>query len=296
MSESKIIVVPKIIVQRRLAQGEDLWEARTDRNFRVLGKMIKKLREAGVAVIGLGGVGGALAELLVRTGFVKIAITDSTSFEITNLNRQIGATYRSCINREPKALVMKKRLLSIDPFAQVEALTTNPWEYDVRKNFLRECKKLNVKIVANCVDTVSAQCSVARLANELGVPMIIGGVVGEGVEGIVTTFKPGVKYWELLKEIKDEKTVKKTWFKKYKKFLPEEVKAKYNNKGIDDEPYPVLTPVPWILVSVMTIEIIKIVTEIQPPVFFPYVILYKGWSSECSISKCRISKIIPWRP
>jgi len=279
-----------------LEQREDFWKLRTDRNFRLLGKRIRRLREAGVTVIGLGGIGGVLAELLVRAGFMKIVLTDSTRFEVTNLNRQIGATYTSCINEESKALVMKERLLSIDPSAQVEVLTTNPWEYDVRKNFLRECKKLNVKIVANCVDTKPAQCNVARLAYKLGVPMIIGGVVGVGVEGIVTTFKPRVNYCRLIKKIKDERIVKRTWFKKYKKFLPEEVKAKYNNKNIDSEPYPVLTPIPWVLASIMTTEIIKLVTEIQQPVFFPYVIFYKGWNSECNILKCKISEIIPWRP
>lgn len=50
---------------------------------------INLLQEAHVVVVGLGGVGGMSAEVLVRSGIGKMTIIDFDTVEITNLNRQI---------------------------------------------------------------------------------------------------------------------------------------------------------------------------------------------------------------
>ena len=74
---------------------------------------MEKLSNAKVAVFGIGGVGGFVAEALVRNGIENIDIIDNDKINITNLNRQIIATH-STIGKY-KVDVMKDRILDINP-------------------------------------------------------------------------------------------------------------------------------------------------------------------------------------
>lgn len=74
---------------------------------------VKHLSEKKVAVIGLGGVGGATAEGLCRAGIGHLLLLDGDIFDETNLNRQILAT-RSTIGKN-KVDMAEERLLSINP-------------------------------------------------------------------------------------------------------------------------------------------------------------------------------------
>ena len=77
-----------------------------------------KLKKAKVAVFGLGGVGGHTVEALARAGIGHLVLVDYDSYDITNINRQIGALH-STIGRY-KVEVMKERILDINPNAIVE--------------------------------------------------------------------------------------------------------------------------------------------------------------------------------
>ena len=56
---------------------------------------MERLARARVAVFGLGGVGGYVAEALVRSGIGTLDLVDSDRVSLTNLNRQILATHRT---------------------------------------------------------------------------------------------------------------------------------------------------------------------------------------------------------
>ena len=77
-----------------------------------------KLKKAKVAVLGLGGVGGHTVEALARAGIGHLVLVDYDTYDITNINRQIGALH-STIGRY-KVDVMKERILDINPDAIVE--------------------------------------------------------------------------------------------------------------------------------------------------------------------------------
>ena len=49
----------------------------------------EKLRNTPIAVLGVGGLGGSLAEQLIRSGCEQIIICDNDKFEESNLNRQL---------------------------------------------------------------------------------------------------------------------------------------------------------------------------------------------------------------
>ncbi|MBI4115673.1 MAG: ThiF family adenylyltransferase [Candidatus Omnitrophica bacterium] len=77
-----------------------------------------KLRKSCVAIPGLGGAGGYLAEVLVRLGVAKFKIGDPDTFEPTNFNRQIGAAMQTL--GQSKTEVIQRKILSINPEAQIE--------------------------------------------------------------------------------------------------------------------------------------------------------------------------------
>ena len=91
-----------------------------ERTERLIGEeAIKKIQRAKVAIFGIGGVGSFVVEGLVRAGIQKFILIDSDTISRSNLNRQIHATQNTI--GQDKVEVMKKRILEINPEAQVEA-------------------------------------------------------------------------------------------------------------------------------------------------------------------------------
>jgi tRNA A37 threonylcarbamoyladenosine dehydratase len=82
-------------------------------------KALAALGQKGVIVFGLGGVGSWAAEALVRSGIGRITIVDSDSVCVTNINRQVQALPETV--GLPKAAVLMKRLLDINPRCEVSA-------------------------------------------------------------------------------------------------------------------------------------------------------------------------------
>ena len=73
-----------------------------------------------VILFGVGGVGSWCAESLIRSGIHHLTIVDSDCVCATNINRQLMATPETI--GQPKVEVLKKRLLSINPNAEINAL------------------------------------------------------------------------------------------------------------------------------------------------------------------------------
>lgn len=73
-----------------------------------------------VIIFGVGGVGSWCAESLVRSGIRHLTIVDSDRVCVTNINRQLMATTETV--GQVKVEALKKRLLSINPTAEITAL------------------------------------------------------------------------------------------------------------------------------------------------------------------------------
>ena len=121
-----------------------------------------RLKTKKVAVFGLGGVGGYVCEALVRSG---IGAFDSDTVSLTNLNRQIIATHET-VGRY-KAEVMRERMLSINPEAQV----------NIRKCFFLPGNADDFPFggydyVVDAVDTVTAKIELVLRAQAENVPII----------------------------------------------------------------------------------------------------------------------------
>ena len=79
---------------------------------------VECLASKHVALFGVGGVGGYVAEALGRAGIGTLTLVDKDTVSESNINRQIIATYDTIGQR--KTEVMAKRLRSINPEMQVE--------------------------------------------------------------------------------------------------------------------------------------------------------------------------------
>jgi tRNA A37 threonylcarbamoyladenosine dehydratase len=84
------------------------------------GEAVERIAQKRVIIFGVGGVGSWCAESLVRSGIHHLTIVDSDCVSITNINRQLMATTKTV--GQPKVEVLKERLLSINPQAEITAL------------------------------------------------------------------------------------------------------------------------------------------------------------------------------
>ena len=89
----------------------------------LLGKeKMEYLKNARVAVFGIGGVGGYTVEALARSGVGTLDLIDDDKVCLTNINRQIIAT-RSTVGKY-KVDVARDRILDINPDAKVNIYKT----------------------------------------------------------------------------------------------------------------------------------------------------------------------------
>ena len=81
---------------------------------------MERIGQKRVIVFGVGGVGSWCAESLVRSGIKHLTIVDSDSVCASNINRQLMATTQTI--GQVKVDVLRERLLSINPAAEITAL------------------------------------------------------------------------------------------------------------------------------------------------------------------------------
>jgi tRNA A37 threonylcarbamoyladenosine dehydratase len=106
--------------------------------------------------VGLGGVGGICAEMIVRAGVGKLTIVDNDTIDASNINRQIPALHSTV--SQSKAQVLAARLLDINPLLDLTILEVfventsmqaliekEPWDY-----------------VVDCIDTLSAKVDLIK--------------------------------------------------------------------------------------------------------------------------------------
>lgn len=139
---------------------------RFSRQARIIGEeKMNILKNSSVIVFGLGGVGGAAAEALVRGGIGKIAIVDKDVVDITNLNRQIIATEETVGMKKTDAA--EKRFLSINPELIVE-------RFDIfyLPETADEINLSDYDFIVDAIDNVTAKIELIVRAEKQGVPII----------------------------------------------------------------------------------------------------------------------------
>ena len=141
---------------------------------------MKKLAASRVAIFGIGGVGGYVAEALARSGVGKLELVDHDTVALSNLNRQIIALHSTV--GQSKVDVMARRIADINPTAEVTAraifyLPETASEFDFTK----------YDYVVDAIDTVAGKMELVRRAREAGVPIICS--MGAGNKMDPTAFR-----------------------------------------------------------------------------------------------------------
>lgn len=126
---------------------------------------MEKLKNSRVAVFGVGGVGGHLAEALVRSGVGEIDLIDDDTVSISNINRQAVATL-STVGKQ-KVEAAKERFLDINNECRINT---------VNKFFTPETADefdfSAYDYVADAIDTVTGKIELVMRCNETGTPII----------------------------------------------------------------------------------------------------------------------------
>lgn len=126
---------------------------------------MEKLKNARVAVFGIGGVGGFTVESLARSGVGTLDLIDDDRVCLTNINRQIIATRKTI--GQYKVDAAKERILDINPDAVVNTYktffmpdTADTFDFSV------------YDYVVDAIDTVTGKIMLVEAAQKAGTPII----------------------------------------------------------------------------------------------------------------------------
>jgi len=214
---------------------------------------VEKLQKAKVAVYGIGGVGSFVVEGLVRAGIGHIIIVDYDKYDITNINRQLGATH-STIGKY-KVDVMKQRCLDINPNIKIEAY--KPDEIDGGETSLVDS---TITYVVDAIDTMTNKIELIEKAKLENVKIITATSAGNKVDAtkfeVSDIYKTSVcPVCKILRKelknrnIKDLKVV-------YSKEIP--IKPENGEKTLGSISY-----VPSVMGLIVAGEVIKDIIEVE---------------------------------
>ena len=163
--------------------------SRYSRNFQSISlEEQERLDSARVCVVGLGGLGGGVVEILARIGVGTLDLVDGDCFDETNLNRQLLSSEKDL--GVPKAQVARERVAAINSSVNVNAFNTflnseNGWEI-----------MGNAQVVVDCLDSITHRFMLQELAQTWNIPLVSGAIAGTA--GQVTVIYPGDQGFQLI--------------------------------------------------------------------------------------------------
>ncbi len=123
-----------------------------------------------VLIVGAGGLGGYILEMLVRIGIGEITLIDADVFEESNLNRQI----LSDINNigEYKAAMGKNRAISINPEIKINE--------KIEKLTIENADEIvfGHDLVFDALDSIGDRMVLRQAAKKAGIPLVHGAIAG----------------------------------------------------------------------------------------------------------------------
>ena len=129
-----------------------------------------RLLDAHVVVAGLGGLGGAVVEMLARAGVGRLTLIDGDRFEDSNLNRQLLSSVTD-LGRS-KADVAARRVTEVNP-----AVETSKYPVFLNQD---NCRDLigDADIVVDCLDTIPVRLVLQQGCADAGTIMVSAAVAG----------------------------------------------------------------------------------------------------------------------
>ena len=139
---------------------------------------LAKLNTQRVAIFGLGGVGGQVAETLSRSGIGNFTLVDKDIIDTTNINRQIIALHSTLYAK--KVDICAERIQDINPNTRIEKLYV-----EFNENTILDFSQFDY--VVDVVDDLNAKFEIIKRAKLVGIPVI--SAMGAGNKLDITALK-----------------------------------------------------------------------------------------------------------
>ena len=143
----------------------------------------RNIRKARVAVVGVGALGCAISDQIVRAGVRSIRLVDNDIAEISNLQRQVLINENDVQQRTPKALAAAGKLREANSEVEVKALVQRFTSENARE-ILSE-----IDFVFDGTDNFETRYLLNQTCFDLGLPWFFGGVLG--MSGLSFPVLPG---------------------------------------------------------------------------------------------------------
>jgi tRNA A37 threonylcarbamoyladenosine dehydratase len=126
---------------------------------------LQRLKQASVAVVGIGGVGSYAAEALARAAIGQLTLIDFDHIAPSNINRQIHAL-ENTVGRA-KATVMAERCLAINPEARLR-----PVQAFYSADTADELLSGGFDYLLDCIDSITAKLHLIQSCKQRDIPVI----------------------------------------------------------------------------------------------------------------------------
>ena len=151
------------------------------------------IRTFSVLIVGIGGIGSVVAEMLTRCGIGKLLLFDYDKVELANMNRMF---YLPSHEGLAKVEAAKKSLQDINPDVEIETYNMNICTLDNYDKFMERIsngsqKGSRVSLVLSCVDNYAARIAINRACNELDQTWFESGVSENAMSGHIQLIQPG---------------------------------------------------------------------------------------------------------
>ena len=152
------------------------WQERT---CQLVGpEQMERYRQARVLVVGVGGVGGYAAELLVRGGVGHLTLVDADSVQPSNINRQLCALH-STVGRR-KVDILSERFREINPDIDLTVLP----EYLEAERVPELLDAQKYDFIVDAIDTIAPKCALIVEALKRKIPIVCS--MGAGAKTDIT--------------------------------------------------------------------------------------------------------------
>lgn len=226
------------------------WELVTRQMSIVTKSEQTRFKDAKIAVMGCGGIGGEVIEMLARMGVGELNVVDNDYFDLSNINRQVLSTFENL--GLSKSEVAKERVRQINPYTKVNAFKDEINEENISKIVD------NSNLIIDCLDNLLTRVIVSRYAKSNNIPFIHGAIHATLGQITVFTNEKDIDYETMFNlPSKDKK-------------LDETIKDELNK--LASEKPPVIGPTANIVGCMQAIEAFKIITGIGEIVAAPEIL------------------------
>jgi molybdopterin-synthase adenylyltransferase len=145
-----------------------------------------RLLHSHAAIIGLGGLGGTVTEILARLGVGRLTLVDGDCFEESNLNRQLLCSPASLGKK--KAETARRRVEDINPAVEVRMIA----EFFGAENGARILQ--DVQLAIDCLDNITDRFLLESACRQAAIPLVsaaVGGTSGQAT--VIFPEDPGLK-------------------------------------------------------------------------------------------------------